>query len=357
MSQNVLNFVKYFVQCHPRFRNMWNRHLWTFILLFMVFLIVFSTRDLRERHEHRFPSRISSRTDDQIIALKAQLGYLKRKYSEVSGKAIDVNDASMPTIFVVTPTYHRPVQKAELSRLCHTFVLVPNLHWIVVEDSKIKTDLVTKFLQGCGVKNTHLNVLTPPDQKLEKKDKHWSKPRGVIQRNEALHWLRDYARSRGGYVDGVIYFADDDNTYSTQLFEEMRDTKGVSVWPVAFTGGLMVEKPKIGTDPTTGQKVVVGWDVSWGTSRPFAIDMAGFAVNYNLFLSKPKAKFAYHVKRGHQETEFLRHLVSNLSELEPKASMCSKVYVWHTRTNSPDTKYENKRQSLLLPPSHNGIEI
>ena len=30
-----------------------------------------------------------------------------------------------------------------------------------------------------------------------------------------------------------------------QLFEEMRYTKRVSVWPVAFAGGLMVEKPNV----------------------------------------------------------------------------------------------------------------
>lgn len=31
-----------------------------------------------------------------------------------------------------------------------------------------------------------------------------------------------------------------------QVFEEMRDTQTVSVWPVGLVGGLMVEKPKIG---------------------------------------------------------------------------------------------------------------
>jgi len=40
------------------------------------------------------------------------------------------------------------------------------------------------------------------------------KPRGVIQRNEALHWLRDQFRDESGLrkPNGVIYFADDDNT-------------------------------------------------------------------------------------------------------------------------------------------------
>lgn len=36
----------------------------------------------------------------------------------------------LPTIHVVTPTYSRPVQKAELTRLANTLLHVPNLHWI-----------------------------------------------------------------------------------------------------------------------------------------------------------------------------------------------------------------------------------
>ena len=55
-------------------------------------------------------------------------------------------------------------------------------------------------------------------------------------------------------------------------------------------------------------KSVVGWDVVWDPKRPFAMDMAGFAVNLGLFLSRPKAKFAYKVKRGHQASNM--HAVS-----------------------------------------------
>ena len=51
---------------------------------------------------------------------------------------------------------------------------------------------------------------------------------------------------------------------------------------------------------------MVGWDVGWNPERPFALDMAGFAVNLQLLLSRPEAKFSFYVKRGHQETELLR---------------------------------------------------
>ena len=72
--------------------------------------------------------------------------------------------------------------------------------------------------------------------------------RGVYQRNEAIKWLRE---ERGGEA-GVVYFADDDNTYSSELFEAIRFTKIVSVLPVGLVGGVMVERPRISED---GQKV------------------------------------------------------------------------------------------------------
>lgn len=54
-------------------------------------------------------------------------------------------------------------------------------------------------------------------------DPSWLKPRGVEQRNEGLRWLREDRRAQpgGDNQQGVVYFADDDNTYSLQLFEEV----------------------------------------------------------------------------------------------------------------------------------------
>ena len=48
-----------------------------------------------------------------------------------------------------------------------------------------------------------------------------------------LKWI--YEESRGD-ASGVIYFADDDNTYDLKLFDEIRNTKKVSVFPVGFVG-------------------------------------------------------------------------------------------------------------------------
>uniref|UniRef100_A0A8C6VKY3 Galactosylgalactosylxylosylprotein 3-beta-glucuronosyltransferase n=1 Tax=Naja naja TaxID=35670 RepID=A0A8C6VKY3_NAJNA len=149
---------------------------------------------------------------------------------------------TLPAIFVITPTYTRPVQKAELTRLANTFLHVQNLHWVVVEDSPRRTNL------------------------------------------------------------------------------QMRYTKKVSVWPVAFVGGLRYESPKVSP---AGK--VVGWKTVFDPNRPFAIDMAGFAISIKLILEKPQASFKLDgVKGGYQETSLLKDLVT-MDGLEPKAANCTKV--------------------------------
>jgi len=187
---------------------------------------------------------------DREVALAAQVGFLKKKlallqehkHSVVKEGKIMVDNPSLPLIYVVTPTYSRPAQKAELTRLCQTLLLVTNVHWVVVEDAKVETSLVTNLLKRCGVPYTQLHVPTPPEWKHQKGEAHWRKPRGVLQRNEALSWIRENADRK---VDGVLYFADDDNTYDVEIFEEMRATKKVSIWPVGLVGGIMVERAKL----------------------------------------------------------------------------------------------------------------
>lgn len=49
-----------------------------------------------------------------------------------------------------------------------------------------------------------------------RKDRISQQPRGVSNRMAALDWIR-----QNGIRSGVIYFADDDNTYDIRLFEEV----------------------------------------------------------------------------------------------------------------------------------------
>nr|XP_033775198.1 galactosylgalactosylxylosylprotein 3-beta-glucuronosyltransferase 1-like isoform X2 [Geotrypetes seraphini] len=227
--------------------------------------------------------------------------------------------ANLTTIYAITPTYSRPLQKADLTRLANTLLHVPNLKWILVEDSQRRTPLVTRMLRETGLNYTHLHVETPPNPIS----------RGTMQRNLALRWLRE-TFNKNNSESGIVYFADDDNSYSLELFEEMRTTRKVSVWPVAFAGGLLYESPKVNA---VGK--VYGWKTMFDPHRPFAIDMAGFAVNLRLILQRSQAYFKFHgVKGGYQESSFLQQLVT-LNDLEPKAANCTKILVWHTRTEKP----------------------
>ncbi|GAB1601372.1 galactosylgalactosylxylosylprotein 3-beta-glucuronosyltransferase 1-like [Argonauta hians] len=263
--------------------------------------------------------------DDYISSLKIQSKVLEQNVKKPAFE-------EQITIFAVTPTYSRLVQKAELTRISQTFLHIPNFHWIVVEDSATKTALVTNFLKESNLNYTHLNIKTPDSYKLKPSDPNWLKPRGVHQRNIALSWLRKFIDIKT--QKGVLYFADDDNTYSLKVFDEMRDTKVVSVWPVGLVGGLRYEKPII----KNGK--VVGWFTHWKPGRPFAMDMAGFAINLERIFLYKTAQFTYNVPRGYQESVLLQHLGVNMSDLEPKADLCTKVLVWHTQTMKPKLKNE-----------------
>lgn len=82
---------------------------------------------------------------------------------------------------------------------------------------------------------------------------------------------------------------------------------------------------------------VGGYRSGWKPDRPFAIDMAGFGINLDLILSKSESEFSYKMTKGYQESDFLSYFVTK-DELEPLADNCTKVYVWHTRTELPSIK-------------------
>ncbi|CAB3373146.1 Hypothetical predicted protein [Cloeon dipterum] len=295
-----------------------------------------------------------SRQDDPF----AEIARLKRHLVLMKAKGCVEEDDDLPVIFAITPTYARPEQKAELTRLSQTLLLVPSLHWVVVEDADKPTKLVTNLLESSGLSYTHLHAHTPPAQKLKAKDPHWTKPRGVLQRNTALEWLRSDGPLQVAPLDpegipkGVVYFADDDNSYSVRLFEEMRNVRGVGVWPVGLVGGLMVERPIAAADGHG----VASFNAGYKPERPFPIDMAGFGINLGLLRDHPHAKFLYEVEPGYQESQLLKQLTSR-EKLEVLAQNCTKVYVWHTRTDKPKMREELQWKDQGRPPSNLGIEV
>lgn len=72
---------------------------------------------------------------------------------------------------------------------------------------------------------------------------------------------------------------------------------------------------------------MTGWFTFWKPDRPFAMDMAGFAVNLKLIHDHQDALFSNNVPRGYQESTILKKMTLTLDDLEPKANNCKKVHV------------------------------
>ena len=74
----------------------------------------------------------------QTVLVKKSINYPYKKLERGNTKtsAIYPVNAELDhqTIFMITPTYSRHTQKADMTRLLYTLLHVPNLHWIIVED-------------------------------------------------------------------------------------------------------------------------------------------------------------------------------------------------------------------------------
>lgn len=65
-------------------------------------------------------------------------------------------ESSEEPLYIITPTYRRPEQIPELTRMAHTLMLVKNIHWLVIEDATVATKQVTQLLERTGLKFDHL---------------------------------------------------------------------------------------------------------------------------------------------------------------------------------------------------------
>uniref|UniRef100_A0A182N497 Galactosylgalactosylxylosylprotein 3-beta-glucuronosyltransferase n=1 Tax=Anopheles dirus TaxID=7168 RepID=A0A182N497_9DIPT len=224
-----------------------------------------------------------------------------------------VDPKLLPPLYIITPTYRRPEQIPELTRLGYTLKHVQNVLWIVVEDSENRTTTVARLLEEIGVPFVQLAAPMPAQYRKQK-----VKPRGVSNRNRALQWIRANA------TEGILYFADDDNTYNLKLFEQLRHVRKVAMFPVGLISKYQVSSPivKNGT--------ITGFYDGWLGGRKYPLDMAGFAVSVKFLHSRPKAQMPF--KPGYEEDGFLRSLEPlELKEVELLASNCTEILTWHTQ--------------------------
>ncbi|KAG7313650.1 hypothetical protein JYU34_000809 [Plutella xylostella] len=224
---------------------------------------------------------------------------------------------NLTVIYYVTPTYPRPNQVPELTRLSHSLMHVPGLHWVVANDHDACDPRVHSILQRSGLPFTHISSPKPPQLNLLR-----LMPRGVTNRRAALRWITSEPRQ------GVLYFGDDDNSVDLDLFDEIRKTRKLSMFPVGLISEYGVSSPVL-----QGGKVIGFFD-SWPGARRFAVDMAGFAVNLQHLA--PAAAMPY--KAGFEEDGFLKSNGFTLEDVEPLADNCTRVLVWHTRSVIPKKK-------------------
>ncbi|XP_075240094.1 galactosylgalactosylxylosylprotein 3-beta-glucuronosyltransferase 1-like isoform X2 [Convolutriloba macropyga] len=175
---------------------------------------------------------------------------------------------SMPTLYVITPTYSRKTQIADLVRLKQTLKLVPKCAWIVVEDANRTNPLVHRYIEDFP----RLIYINEDSERREV-------DRGVAQRNRALVEIVKLKLD----TNGALYFADDDNTYDAAFLNQIRWVKTVGVFNVGLIAGLPFEGPLVSEEGK-----VIGWKTGWNGDREFCIDMAGIVINLNFFLSRSR---------------------------------------------------------------------
>ncbi|KAI2507310.1 glycosyltransferase [Fragilaria crotonensis] len=200
-------------------------------------------------------------------------------------------------IYFVTPTHKRVTQIADLIRLANTLDHDCAIYWIVVEDAT-----------GCSKRVRDILDRT-----------------GVEQRNVAL----DIIEYLG--LEGVVYFGDDDNAYDVRMFPELRRTKRVGTFGVAYSGGGTYERCMV--DPKTGK--VSSFVTNWVSDRKYPVDMASLSFHTSVLLTEQRPRFSHEWDLGYLETKFLQLLISEMEEMEPLMSNCQRMFVFHVTTEYP----------------------
>ncbi|KAI3907169.1 hypothetical protein MKW92_010398 [Papaver armeniacum] len=244
-------------------------------------------------------------------------------------------------LIIVTTTYTRPFQAYYLNRLEHTLSMVPPpMVWIVVEMSNQTTE-TAGILRKTGIMYRHL---------VCGKNISDMKDGSIHQRNVALAHIEKHQ------LDGITYFADEDNMYSVELFEQMRDIRRFGTWPVA----MLTENRAIVEGPVCNGSQISGWHTNEriGRTKRFHVSMSGFAFNSTIVWDPKRwhrttlepIRQLEKVNEDFQVSAFVEQLVEDESQMECLVD-CSKVMVWHLALEASHPLYPH-RWHLPLKASH-----
>lgn len=280
------------------------------------------------------PESVAGEGKEEDALFGRSMAFTETKISAEIGNAfVGGGDVEMPLeprklLIVVTPTYTRPFKAYYLTRLAHTLKLVPPpLLWLVVEMQSQSLETAA-LLRETGLMYRHLVC----DRNLTN-----LKDRGTYQRNTALAHIEQHQ------LDGIVYFADDDNVYTLELFQQMRHVQRFGTWLV---GMLAPGKSRAVLEgPVCRDEKVIGWHTNAKSKRlrRFHVDMSGFAFNSTILWDPRRWKRPTlepirqldTVKEGFQETTFIEQLVPDESHMEGRPPGCLKVMVWHLHLEAP----------------------
>lgn len=337
-----LSLQKYSRKNQPVWKKQLFRCFIFFLVGFLLGLAPFNEVDDVSNHDFTFeiikPPPVNL-IENVVMNHPVQLGEWKLEKS--------VDSVYKKHLIVVTPTYNRALQAYYLTRLGNLLGLVPPpLIWIVVEMNVASME-TAEILRNTGVMYRHL-VCTKNSTNV--------KDRGVHQRNTALEHIEHHK------LDGIVYFADDDNVYSLELFDNIREIRRFGTWPVAM---LAQSKNKAVLEgPVCNGSAVIGWNTNEKSKilRRFHVDMSGFAFNSTILWDPKRWKRPTTepirqldtVKEGFQETTFIEQVVEDESQMEGIPQDCSRIMNWHLHLEARDLVYPDgwllqKNLDVVLP--------
>lgn len=115
------------------------------------------------------------------------------------------------------------------------------------------------------------------------------------------------------------------------------------MWPVALVGGVKLEKPTVDANGRLS-----GFDVGFAPKRPFAMDMAGFALNLQLVLQRPAGHFPLDSLIAWNEPAMFKSFNLSYDDVTPMGfdvktpEGLMEALVWHTRTQAADLGQEKR---------------
>lgn len=342
--------------------NVWRRSLFHFIVCFLVGVFVGFAPIVSVKTSTNLMSRNQAFSFEQfgkvqlndvshmkvvettMVANNVSLGEVKQEIEASNSTQIHGPEMGIGKfLIIVTPTYPRMFQAYYLNRLAQTLKLVqPPLLWIVVEMTS-QSGQTSELLRRSGVMYRHL-VCTKNTTEI--------KDSRVHQRNVALLHIETHR------LNGIVYFADDTNIYSTELFDHMRQTRRFGTWPVA----KLKRSTRVATfvGPICNGTQVIGWHTN-NVMRRFHADLSGFAFNSTILWDPKKwhrptiepIRQLDTVKDGFQVSSFLEQVVEDETEMEGIPEDCSKVLVWHLPMESssihPQEWSFNANLDAILP--------